>query len=127
MKRYGLYLNGRFESDGGDSITVFDPSSGEAVAEVATVDRSRVTVALVSAQAAFAGWRALPAIARADYLLSTSAEMLRRADEIARVITLGNGKPLAQSRGEVAMSIDATRIRLEHQSACLLAGRNGRL
>jgi succinate-semialdehyde dehydrogenase/glutarate-semialdehyde dehydrogenase len=46
---------------------------------------------------------------RADYLLAIAAELGRRSEEIARIVTTENGKPLAQGRGEVAVSIDHLR------------------
>ncbi|MEA2710692.1 MAG: succinate-semialdehyde dehydrogenase / glutarate-semialdehyde dehydrogenase, partial [Phycisphaerales bacterium] len=47
--------------------------------------------------------------ARADYLLAIAAELNRRGEEIAKLVTQENGKPLSQSRGEVAMSVDHLR------------------
>jgi succinate-semialdehyde dehydrogenase/glutarate-semialdehyde dehydrogenase len=75
-------------------------------AEVATIDRAGVRQALDDAQAAFAGWSALTAKARGDYLRAIAGELNARRDQVARVITLENGKPLAQSQGEVAMTVD---------------------
>src|SRR4029077_12567973 len=58
------------------------------------------------AHEAFSHWRQLPGKARGDFLHQIAAEVQRRRDEIARLMTLENGKPLTQSQGEVAMSID---------------------
>ncbi len=51
----------------------------------------------------------MPARQRADYLLQAADAVERRADEIARTMTLENGKPLAQSKGETALSVDHLR------------------
>ena len=65
--------------------------------------------ALARARDAFEPWSALPAKGRADYLLAIAAELSRRSEEIAKLVTQENGKPLSQSRGEVAMSVDHLR------------------
>jgi succinate-semialdehyde dehydrogenase / glutarate-semialdehyde dehydrogenase len=108
MKTYSLYLNGRWES--GDAvIPVIDPATGEPFAQAATIGRARVRQALEDAQAAWPAWRALTGMQRGDYLLAIAAEVGRRADEIAAVMTRESGKPLAQSRGEVNGTIDHLR------------------
>jgi succinate-semialdehyde dehydrogenase/glutarate-semialdehyde dehydrogenase len=108
MDRYGIYLNGAWV-DGPKKISVRNPATGEAFAEVAAADRGAVRKALLDAEAAFPAWARLPAKARGDYLLAIAAELSARADAMARIITLENGKPLAQSKGEVGMTIDHFR------------------
>src|SRR5688500_12727008 len=102
------YLNGQWVG-GGETIDIVNPATGESFARVATVNREQVRQALADAQSAFEGWRALPAKARADYLLAVADQLSRRTDEVARLMTQENGKPLAQSKGEVAMSVDHLR------------------
>lgn len=109
MKTHGLYLNGQLRQTDGDPVTITNPADGEAIARITTVSRDGVRQALQDAHAAFPVWRDLPAKVRADYLLAVADEMNRRSDEIARTITLENGKPLAQSKGEVAGSVDHLR------------------
>ena len=108
MKTYPLYLNGKWETSA-TTIDVVDPATGEAFAKVATLDRAGVRRALEDAQAALPGWRALTARTRGDYLLAIAAEVAKRADEIAEIMTRENGKALAQSKGEVAGTIDHLR------------------
>ena len=102
------YLNGQWIGSS-ESIDVVNPATGQSFAKVAAVSREQVRTALSDAQAALEGWRALPAKARADHLLAIASELNRRGDDVARLITQENGKPLAQSRGEIAMSIDHLR------------------
>jgi succinate-semialdehyde dehydrogenase / glutarate-semialdehyde dehydrogenase len=102
------YLNGQWVG-GAETIDVVNPATGQLIAKAATVTRDQVRQALSDAQAAFESWRTLPAKARADYLLAIAAELTRRSEEIARLMTQENGKPLAQSRGEVALSADHLR------------------
>lgn len=103
-----LYLNGRFV--GSESmLTVINPATGESAGQVCTADRPQVQKALSDAQSALPAWRTLTAKARGDFMLAVAAELQRRGEEVARLITIENGKPLAQSKGEVAMSIDHLR------------------
>jgi succinate-semialdehyde dehydrogenase/glutarate-semialdehyde dehydrogenase len=102
------YLNGQWIG-GGETIDVVNPATGKAFARVASVNRDQVRQALADAQAALDGWRKLPANARADQLLAIAGELNRRSDDVARLMTQENGKPLAQSKGEVAMSVDHLR------------------
>ncbi|MDB6023593.1 MAG: gabD [Pedosphaera sp.] len=108
MKSHPLYLNGQWVQTQG-VIRVTNPATGEPFAEVCTVERAAVAQAITAAQAAFQGWRSLTGKARGEYLKKIADELERRRDEIARTITLENGKPLAQSLGEVAMSVDHLR------------------
>jgi len=108
METKPIYLNGQWVSSS-ETITVINPATEEPIAKVATVNQAQVHQAIADAHAAFGAWRDLPAKARADYLLAVAAELNRRGDEIARMITQENGKALAQSKGEVAMSVDHLR------------------
>jgi len=102
------YLNGQWVG-GGESFEVVNPATGKAFAKVASVSREQVKQALADAQAAFEGWRSLPAKVRADFLLVVAAELAKRTDEVAKLMTQENGKPLGQSKGEVAGSVDHLR------------------
>ena len=76
---------------------------------MATVDRAGVAQALRDAAAALPAWKKLPGRDRGSLLGRLADALEGRRDEIARTITLENGKPLAQSRGEVAMAVDHLR------------------
>ncbi len=108
MKTHPLYLDGQFvflEKN----IPVNNPATGQAFANICVVDRARVAQAVGDAHGAFASWRALTAKARGEFLHKIANELERRGDQIARTITMENGKPLAQSSGEVAMAVDHLR------------------
>ena len=100
-----LYLDGQWVEPNAP-LDVVNPATGDVFAQVGTVDRPRVAEAFTSAQNAFAAWRNLPAKQRGMYLTRVAEILQGRSDEIARTITLENGKPLAQSKGEVAMTVD---------------------
>ena len=108
MKIHPLYLRGEWRRTDA-TLDVVNPATGEAFAKACTVGRREVAQALDDAQLAFAAWRALSGKARGEHLRKIADELERRTDEIARVITLENGKPLPQSAGEVAMSVDHLR------------------
>ncbi len=103
-----LYLHGEFVTAGAP-ISVRNPATGEIIAQMSTCGRDRVAQALANAHTAFHSWRNVVGRTRGDFLLKIAAEVERRKDEIAKTITLENGKPLPQSAGEVAMTIDHLR------------------
>ena len=105
MKTYPLFLNGEFLTSE-PAWSIINPATGEPCAKISIIDRKRLARALTDAHAAFGSWRQLTAKARGEYLRRMAAELERRRDEIARLISLENGKPLPQSLGEVGMSID---------------------
>jgi succinate-semialdehyde dehydrogenase / glutarate-semialdehyde dehydrogenase len=108
MTTHPLYLNGQFATFD-ESIPVANPATGEVFARVSIVGRERVAQALADAHTVFLEWRKLTGMKRGDFLLKIAAEVERRRDDMARTITLENGKPLAQSKGEVGMTIDHLR------------------
>jgi succinate-semialdehyde dehydrogenase/glutarate-semialdehyde dehydrogenase len=108
MKTYPLYLNGDWHVSS-PFHQVINPATVEAIAQISTVDRARVAQAINDAHEAFKSWRKLTGKARGDFLLAIAAEVEKRKDDIARTITLENGKPLQQSFGEVAMTVDHLR------------------
>ena len=103
-----LYLNGQW-IEPLDPLPVTNPATTEVFAHVGTVPRGRVARAIQDAAAAWPAWRKTPGRERGRYLYTIADVLQRRSEEIARTITLENGKPLAQSRGEVAMTVDHLR------------------
>jgi succinate-semialdehyde dehydrogenase/glutarate-semialdehyde dehydrogenase len=102
------YVNGQWISTN-EEIKVENPATGEVFARVSALNRQHIQDALTAAHDAFPRWRALTAKERGVLLSRVADELRRRQKEIARIITLENGKPLAQSEGEVAMSEDHLR------------------
>lgn len=108
MQTYRCYLNGEW-LEPADAKDVINPSTGKPFARMATVKRDRVRQALEAANRAWPAWRKLTGLERGNYLRRIADIVERRADEIARAITMENGKPLAQSRGEVNLTVDHLR------------------
>ncbi len=103
-----LYLNGQWVTPK-NPLSVIDPGTGNVVAQVGTVDRAQVADAIAKAAEAWEAWRRVPGRERGGYLRKIATTIEARTDEFARTITLENGKPLAQSRGEVAVTVDHLR------------------
>lgn len=108
MKTSPLYLNGQWVYTQA-TLRVSNPATAEPFAEVCLANRDLAARAITGAQAALQIWRQLTGKARGEYLRKMADELERRRDDTARTITLENGKPLAQSLGEVAMSVDHLR------------------
>jgi len=105
VKTYPLYLNGQFVTTD-KTFAVKNPATGEAFAQMSAIDRPRLKQAISDAHLAFAGWRALTGKVRGDYLRKIAIELEKRRDEIARTMTMENGKPFPQSVGEMGMTVD---------------------
>jgi succinate-semialdehyde dehydrogenase/glutarate-semialdehyde dehydrogenase len=108
MEPKPLYLNGKWVTSD-PKIEVTNPATGESLAAVSTIDRDGMRQAIADAQTAFDGWRSLTATQRSDYLLAIGEALSQRFEDVARIITLENGKALAQSEGEMTLSIDHFR------------------
>lgn len=95
------FIGGRWVASIGRSFGVRDPSNDSAIAEVADSDGSDARAAVDAAHAALPLWRAAPARARAQILKRWHALILQHQEDLARLISREQGKPLAESRGEV--------------------------
>jgi succinate-semialdehyde dehydrogenase/glutarate-semialdehyde dehydrogenase len=104
----GSYIGGEWVGSE-TRIKVVDPATAQAFASIATVQLAEVQAVLEHAEQAAAKWKATPAKDRGALLHRVADELVRRKAEIAHAITRENGKPLAQSEGEVAMSEDHLR------------------
>lgn len=103
-----VYLNGGW-LETGQFVDVVNPATEMPFARVSTIAEGHIRQAHDHARDAFSGWRSLTAKERGGWLHRIAEALNRRKDEIAHTITLENGKPLAQSKGEVAMAEDHLR------------------
>ena len=83
-------------------FTVTDPATGQVLASVANLDANHALHAVSAAEAAGPEWRARPAKERAALMMRWFHLIHEHADDLARLMTAEQGKPLAESRGEVA-------------------------
>src|SRR3954469_10067049 len=106
----GLYIGGAWRGpSGGATLTVEDPSTGEALCEVADATADDAVAALDAAVAAQASWASTPPRERGEILRRTFELMNERADDLALLMTLEMGKPLAESKGEVSYAAEFFR------------------
>ncbi|HVB69536.1 MAG TPA: NAD-dependent succinate-semialdehyde dehydrogenase [Acetobacteraceae bacterium] len=102
-----LLIDGAWtKSDSGRSLPVVNPASGETNGTVAHAGRADLDRALEAADKGFRVWRKMSAYDRSK-LMRKAAELLReRADAVARLMTLEQGKPLAEAKGETLAGAD---------------------
>lgn len=88
--------------DASDRITVLNPASGQDIGTVPDLGADAVLKAVQQAHRAFAGWRAQGAAPRAAILRRWGDLMMEHQEDLATIMTLEQGKPLREARGEVA-------------------------
>jgi succinate-semialdehyde dehydrogenase/glutarate-semialdehyde dehydrogenase len=97
-----LFINGSWRTgEGRDSFAVVNPVTGQGIAELPLATEADLDEALDTAQRTYPEWRATDVEKRSAILHKTAKILKERADEIARTMTQEQGKPLAESKGEV--------------------------
>lgn len=97
------FISGEWaNSDNNETFPVYNPATGELLAEVANVGLNETRRAIKSAHTAMGSWRELTAKARCDILERWHTLMLENVEDLALLMTAEQGKPLFESRGEVA-------------------------
>jgi succinate-semialdehyde dehydrogenase / glutarate-semialdehyde dehydrogenase len=104
----GAFVAGRWH-DADTTFVVEEPATGAWLADVADTDLEAALAALDAASDAQAAWGATPPRLRADVLRRAFDLIVERTDDFAAVITAEMGKPLAESRGEVAYGAEFFR------------------
>ncbi len=100
---YGMLINGDWrQADNGATFAVTNPATGETLAHVPEGRVSETHAAINAASTALPAWSAMPALTRADLLRRVAALMLERRERLATIMTLEQGKPLTEARGEIA-------------------------
>lgn len=102
LLRQQAYINGQWlDADNGDTFDVTNPANGDTVATVARVGTAETQRAIDAAQKALPAWRDMTAKARSLILKRWFALMQEHKEDLARILSAEQGKPLAESRGEV--------------------------
>ena len=97
------YVDGKWlDADSGDTFPVTNPATGEVIAEVPRMGAAETRRAIAAAERALPDWRRRTAKERARILRRLADLMLEHAEELARLMVLEQGKPLAEARAEVA-------------------------
>ena len=105
LKRPGLlreagFVGGRW-IEASATLIVTNPATGRAIAQVPNLGREETDAAVSAATAAQSAWAATPAKARGHVLRRWADLMLAHQDDLARLMTAEQGKPLAEARGEI--------------------------
>ena len=108
MEIMPCYVASRPETDG-DELLVTSPVDGSTVGRTVYASEAAVERAVAAAAAVADTAAALPAHVRAAALDHVSRRLSERADEVARLITAENGKPIKWARGEVSRAISTFR------------------
>jgi succinate-semialdehyde dehydrogenase/glutarate-semialdehyde dehydrogenase len=105
-----LFIGGRWvDATGGATFEVRDPSTGEVLCSVADASPADGMTALDAAAAAQAGFAATSPRSRSDMLMNAFGLLHERVDDLALLMTLEMGKPLAESRGEILYAAEFFR------------------
>ncbi|MED5250446.1 MAG: aldehyde dehydrogenase family protein, partial [Pseudomonadota bacterium] len=100
--RQYAYVNGKWtHGEGGREEAVFDPATNEAIGHIPLLEAEQITAAVDAAEAAFVHWRALRADERCERLLAWYDLIQANREDLATIMTLEQGKPLPDARGEV--------------------------
>ena len=104
----GILIDGNGRPGNGQ-LDVHDPTTGEMIAAVATSSVEDCVEAVEAAARAASGWAATPPRQRGEILRRCFETMLAEQDQIAELLQLENGKPVAEARGEVAYAAEFFR------------------
>ncbi len=97
------YVDGRWcESLGGRRFEVLNPATGQVITQVPDMDGEDTRLAIAAAHAAQPAWAALTAKERSSKLYAWFERIMANQEELARIMTCEQGKPLAEAKGEVA-------------------------
>lgn len=97
------YVNGQWiDADSGKTFPVVNPATGEKIAEVPRLGVAETRRAIEAAEAAFPAWKAKTGKERAAILRRFFDLVMANQDDLATIMTLEQGKPLAEAKGEIA-------------------------
>jgi succinate-semialdehyde dehydrogenase/glutarate-semialdehyde dehydrogenase len=110
-----MFVDGEWcDAAGGATAEATSPATGESLGPVAQGGREDARRAIAAANAAFPAWAARTGFERAELLHRAADACERRRDELARILTLDQGKPLkAEAEGEVGELIEFFRMAAE--------------
>ena len=108
---YKLFIDGEFvDAEGGASLDVFNPATGEKISKIADASKADVDKAVAAARKAFESFRRTSVYERSALLNKIADVLEQNAEFIATVETIDNGKPIRETRAvDVAWSIEHFR------------------
>lgn len=106
-----LYVNGEWSrSKAGEYLAVINPATGETIARAPSAGSADVEFAVRAARTAFPEWRRTPPEDRIQFLFKLKQLLEDHFEDLARIITMENGKTLAESRGEIRRAIENVEV-----------------
>lgn len=87
-----------------EEIDVFNPATGEAFASAPNCSREQLDAAVIAASDAFKGWKALSIEDRANLLVESGDAILAHTEDLARLFTREQGRPIGGARNEIMMA-----------------------
>ncbi|MDO6563305.1 NAD-dependent succinate-semialdehyde dehydrogenase [Amphritea sp. 1_MG-2023] len=100
LLRQQCYINGQWV-DATEQLEIDNPSTGKVIAVVPKLGAIETRLAVKAAKAALPGWKKLTAKDRAKILIKWANLMLEHEQDLAKIMTLEQGKPLSESVGEI--------------------------
>lgn len=101
------FIGGRLRAAAANSATdVCNPATGEVLGRTPAGGPAEVSAAVAAAAAAYPGWSATPVTQRSKILIRCRQVLSERSEELARLVSLENGKTLDEARGDVARGLD---------------------
>ena len=111
MREVRNYIGGRWEERNGQSTeSVYDPATGEVIAETPLSTREDVDRAVKAAEAAFPEWSATPVVQRTQVLFRYKILLDEHFEELRDLVTLENGKDARDAGGEVRRGIEVVEF-----------------
>ncbi|HBI28246.1 MAG TPA: methylmalonate-semialdehyde dehydrogenase (CoA acylating), partial [Deltaproteobacteria bacterium] len=105
------YINGaRKASIGGSTQDIFNPATGEAIAQVTMSTATDVNTAVQAAKEAFPAWRDTPPVKRARVMFAFNQVLQANTDKIAETLTREHGKTFEDAKGEVIRGIEVVEF-----------------
>ena len=101
LLKQACYIAGSWLGEAGQTVAVCNPATQQVLGRVSACGEALIDEALNAAETAFKSWSASSAKDRSILLQAFARRMLEHKEDLARIITLEQGKPLRESRGEV--------------------------
>ncbi len=101
LVRNSSYINGDWQL-AELAVDVVNPANNQVIAQVTNAGKEQAVQAIVSAKSAFVSWSALSAYQRSNLLIKWRELIIEHQEDLARLLTLEQGKPLAEARGEIS-------------------------
>ena len=105
------YINGQYIDSKSEKFnTIYDPSTGKAIAQVPCCTKDEVEAAIAAAKAAYPAWKNTPVRKRAAIMMKLHSLIERDMDELTRLVATENGKCWAEAAGDVGKALDMTEL-----------------